>query len=176
MSKLTIIIIVGILLILYIIATPYITVHKIKVAAENHEAETLSEYIEFPSVRQSLKQQMNNIVSKKIESKKTKESPLAALGAMFAGTVVDKMVETYVTPASIAQIMAGKKPNAKQDETASNSTDKKPLEGASASYESINRFVVTLQSQSEKETQFILQRRGIGWKVTEIILPIDQLR
>jgi len=60
------------------------------------------------------------------------------------------------------------------DETASKDREKKLLEGASTAYESLNKFVVTLQNDSGKETKFVLQRRGIAWKLTAIILPIDQ--
>ena len=58
MSKGKIIGIVGALFAIYVAAAPYITVYQMKSAAESRDGEALSEHIEFPSVRQSLKDQM----------------------------------------------------------------------------------------------------------------------
>ena len=54
----------------YIVAAPYITVYQMKTTAENHDGEALSEYIDFPSVRQSLKEQMNVMVTNKMRIRK----------------------------------------------------------------------------------------------------------
>jgi len=37
-------------------------------------------------------------------------------------------------------------------------------------YRSLGRFVVTAHGR-QGDTQFVLGRRGLGWKLTEIILP-----
>ena len=50
----------------YIVAAPYITVHQMSSAAENHNGEALSEHVEFPSVRQSIKDQMNAMFVKRM--------------------------------------------------------------------------------------------------------------
>ena len=43
----------------YILATPYLTVYQMKIAAENQDGEALSEHIDFPVLRQNLKDQLN---------------------------------------------------------------------------------------------------------------------
>ena len=48
----------------YMFAAPYITVYQIKSAAENNDATTLSEYIDFPSLRQSYKGQITAMLEK----------------------------------------------------------------------------------------------------------------
>jgi hypothetical protein len=53
-------------ILIYIAASPYITVYQMKSAAERHDGEALSEHIEFPSVRQSLKDQMNAMLMKEM--------------------------------------------------------------------------------------------------------------
>ena len=79
---------------IYVVAAPYITVHQMKSAAESHDGEALSEHVEFPSVRQSLKDQMNDMFAKKMaESDEMKNNPFAAFGAALAGMMVDKMVD-----------------------------------------------------------------------------------
>ncbi len=159
----------------YAVAAPYITVHRIKSAARNDDGEALSAHIEFISARQSLKDQMNVMFAKKMaEDEEMKDNPFAALGAAFAGVVVDKMVDAYVTPAGITQLMSGEKPQPRGERSGKdgNSAYREPLEDASMSYESLNKFVARIRNQEGGETRFVLTRRGLDWKLTEIIVPL----
>lgn len=164
------------LLAVYVVAIPYITVHQMKSAAENHDGEALSEYIDFPSVRQSLKDQMNAMFAKKMaEDNEMKNNPFAAFGVALVGMMADKMVDAYVTPAGIAQMMAGEKPlrQAAQSSETSRSTASKPLSEASMSYESLDKFVVRIKDNDGGEDKFILRRHGLSWKLTDIIIPLQ---
>lgn len=161
---------------IYVVAAPYITVHQMKSAAEARDGEALSEHIEFPSVRQSLKDQMNAMFAKKLtKDEEMKNNPFAALGAMFAGVIVDKMVDAYVTPAGITQLMAGEKPQrgTGQSESGTRTSDRKPLSDASMRYVSLDKFVVKVKGEDNRETKFVLRRRGISWKLTDIIIPLE---
>jgi len=165
------------LFVLYVVAAPYITVYQLKSAAEDRDGEALSEHIEFPSVRQSLKDQMNVMFAKKMsEDEKTKDNPFAALRAALAGVVVDKVVDVYVTPAGISKLMAGEKPKhhiGKEGGNSSSNSGRKPLADASMAYESLDKFVVKVNNKDGEEGKFVLRRRGFGWKLTEIIIPMD---
>jgi hypothetical protein len=164
------------LFVIYVAAAPYITVYKMKSAAKDYDGEALSEHIEFPSVRQSLKDQMNAMFAKKMaEDEEMKDNPFAAVGAAFAGMMVDKMVDAYVTPVGITQLMAGEKPHPREDSggESSNSPDRKPLSDASMSYESLDKFVVKVKGDDGDEAKFVLRRRGIDWKLTDIVIPLE---
>jgi len=174
MSKGKIVAVVGVLFALYFAAAPYITVHQMKSAAESHDGEALSEHIEFPSVRQSLKDQMNAMIMKEMAKDKIKDSTFAVLGGAFAGVVVDKIVEAYVTPAGITQLMAGEKPKSSKGREPDGSFRRKPLSDSSMSYESLDKFVVKVKGVPGEERRFVLRRRGIGWKLTEIIITLDK--
>lgn len=166
--------------VLYIAAAPYITVYQIRQAAEDRDAEGLSEHIDFPSVRQSLKDQMNAKVMAST-SEDLKDNPFAAFGAALAGAMVDKMVDAYVTPAGITQMMKGEKPvggkareNVSAETTGSgHQADKKPFDNASMTYEGLSKFVVEVKDGSKEPVRFILRRDGISWKLSEIGLPLD---
>jgi hypothetical protein len=133
---------VGLLAAVYVVVTPYVTVYQIRAAAESHDGEALSEYIDFPSVRQSLKDQMNAAFLNNISNDKNlKNDPFAPLGLALGGVMIDKLVEVYVTPAGITQLMAGETPKADGQPSGSNS-GRKPLPIASMSYESLSKFVV----------------------------------
>ena len=161
---------------LYVVAAPFFTVYQIQSAAEKNDGDALSEHIDFPSVRQSLKDQLNVMLAKGIVADEDmRDNPFAALGTAFAGVMVDKMVDTYVTPAGISQLMAGKNPQSgpEQGGDSDSSSERKPLENASMSYESIDKFVVKVEGADGGEGKFVLRRQGINWKITEVIIPLE---
>ena len=174
--KSTVALLVAALLLAWIIAAPWFTAYRIRDAAQTHDAQALASYVDFASVRQSLKDQMNaRLLHKMSESSGTELNPLAALVAPFAGAVVDKLVDAYITPAGVAELMAGSRPNDPPPSAPASTTDEadrgapKPLAQADMAYRSWSRFVVTAHGRSG-DTQFVLGRRGLGWKLTEIIL------
>ena len=57
--------IIAFLTIGFIFIGPYLTLHKIKSAAENQDGAALSEHIDFLALRQSLKDQMNVVVGRR---------------------------------------------------------------------------------------------------------------
>ncbi len=156
---------------IYVAAAPYITVHQIKSAAKSRDGEALSEHVEFPSVRQSLKDQMNAVFMKEM-AKELEGNPFAAVGAAFAGIMVDKMVDAFVTPAGITQLMSGEKPNPTESGESGRDSAREPFANASMAYESLNKFVVTVKGDAGDDGKFVLRRRGIGWKLTEILIPL----
>jgi hypothetical protein len=167
-------VVVAVLATFYVIGAPYITVYQMRAAAENHDGEALSEHVDFPSVRQSLKDQMNAMFMKQMSSKEMKDNPFAALSAAFAGVMVDKMVDAYVTPAAITEQMKGEKPAPADSGQSEGVSTRKPFADASMSYESLNKFVVTVKDDSGGEGRFIFRRRGIDWKLTEILMPLEK--
>lgn len=176
-SRLKIVVsIVAIIFAIYVVAAPYITVHQIKEAAKLRDGEALSEHIDFPSVRQSFKDQLNAKFAKAMsEDKEMSDSLFAPLGMAFASVVIDKAIDVYVTPAGITQLMAGEslQADAEQEVSRDEPTDREPLSDASMSYEALNKFSVRVKDKDGEEIKFVLRRRGIGWKMTDIIIPQD---
>ena len=96
--------------------------------------------------------------------------------------MVECLLDSFVTPAGITQLMAGEKMDVDQAGEAPSGVDddeaphRQPFSDASMSYASLNKFVVKVKSDDgEQEAQFVLRRRGIGWKLTEIVLPLDSM-
>ncbi len=90
----------------YLYASPYIAINNIKNAAQVGDSEKVSKYIDYPSVRQSFKDQMNAMMMKEMATHK--DDGFAALGAMLASTMVDKMIDGFVTPEGMTMMMQGK--------------------------------------------------------------------
>jgi hypothetical protein len=89
--------------------SPYQTVHAMKSAGESRNGEDLAEHIDFPSVRASIKEQINARLLKVVKEE-SEENPVKALGAAFGGMLVDKLVDAYVTPAGLIEMMEGDRP------------------------------------------------------------------
>ncbi|HNI37831.1 MAG TPA: DUF2939 domain-containing protein [Pseudomonadales bacterium] len=170
----------------YVFALPYITVYQIRLAVDERDSEALSEHIDFPSVRQNLKDQMSAMLLGKVQEDSESNSPLAVLGMAFAGSLVDKLLDAYITPAGVAQLLAGEKPSRKKAKqlayAAASSTEsaapipedkkdaeqKKVLSDVSLGYKSTSRFEV---KDNKKGMRVVLRRQGLEWKVAQIILP-----
>ncbi|WP_024766789.1 DUF2939 domain-containing protein [Pseudomonas nitroreducens] len=83
----------------YLIVSPYIVVYQIRSAAKTKDADKLAEYVDFSSVRQSLKDQMNIRLIRLVE--KEKNNPFSAMGAAIGGAMVERMVDGFVTPTGL---------------------------------------------------------------------------
>jgi len=103
------------------------------------------------------------------------DNPFTAIGAAFGGILVGKMIDVYVTPAGIIELMKGESPDT---ESTGGSTEKRtpsePFANVYMSYESFSKFSVTIKLNTElaEEVKFNLRRKGIGWKLTEILFPL----
>ena len=173
-------VVVAIPILLALAATPYLTTYQMKIAGQNKDADALSRHIDYPRLRQSFKQQIDARVSARVDADdKLRKHPLAALGKALAGSVSDAMVDAYITPERIRQMMAGRVP-AVMDETPRPSTEGPPDEEGESDrqafdridlgYRSFDRFVVRVERDG-KDIDFVLHRQGLRWKLSEILLP-----
>ena len=60
-------------------ATPYIAFRNMRIAAENKDTETLNSYVDFRALKESLKANLNDKISREAGSKK-KEMPWISWG------------------------------------------------------------------------------------------------
>jgi hypothetical protein len=159
------------LLAAYIVAAPYITVHQMKVAAEKRDGNALSKLIDFPSLRQSFKEQLNAQVANATASERNPAgNPFAAAGSAFGMTIAEGLIDNFVTPETITSLMAGANPNT--DNIKQRNDGRDPFSSVSMGYQSLDTFAVTVKTDDgHDDGKFILRRRGIGWKLTEIVLP-----
>tara|TARA_B100001250_G_scaffold112393_1_gene95014 strand:+ start:299 stop:820 length:522 start_codon:yes stop_codon:yes gene_type:complete len=165
-------IVIAIVLAIGFYSLPYITIAQMKAAAEENNGEALSEHVDFPSVRQSLKDQMNAMLAREMVEE-VEDNPFVALGAAFGGMFVEKMVDAYITPAGLTQLMSGESPDEKSNDITENSQKNEPFQNTSLSYESMSKFSVIVNDEdSEEGIKFILRRTGLSWKLSEILLPM----
>lgn len=152
--------------------TPHLAVSTMKSAAEARDAAKLSSHVNFPALKESLKASFNA----KLASEVTKEKdgdPFSALGAAMAAAFINPMIDALVTPESLAMMMKGDKPQPGTNAAASTKSDTDV--NTAMSYESFDRFVVTVKKKGEASDPIglVFNRDGLfSWKLSAIRLPI----
>jgi hypothetical protein len=156
------------------VASPYVVVRGFVAAAKQGDAEKLGGAVDFPAVRADLKPQLTAAVTTRMEHDPAiRGNPLAGLGAMLMPSILDRMIDSVVTPEGIAALVrAGKVGRAETESAAPRRVD------YGFHYVALNRFDVTLRRQGTagEPVQLVFERRGLfAWKLIRIALPQSSL-
>jgi Protein of unknown function (DUF2939) len=191
---------------------PHLTVRSIRLAAEAGDAAALSEHVDFPALRDSVKQQLAQRLGTRL-SAIAGNGALGRFGAQIAGALgsnaLDQGVDAMVRPEALSALFAGRDlaneysllPSADRaaDELAEPEIDAEvdttqtmpaqtsptqtspPQNGgidtaglrATMGYESLGRFVVTVQEpRTGQDVRLILTRDNLlWWQLSAIELP-----
>lgn len=162
----------------YYLYTPYKTISDIKNVIETNDGDALSTYIDFERVRESLKQQVNQLVKDELMSDMGSGDPAGTsmgemLGGMIGGYLTESIggavIDYFMTPEVLIAFMNGYVPEY-GDETQSGQ-DASALRDADLSYSSLNLFVISIPSEEEGENPitFLMERNGLfNWQIVEI--------
>ena len=101
---LMVVVVVAVLGVIY--ASPYIALDRLKRAADARDAQTVNQYVDFPLLRESLKDQVGQLLTRKIDIQKS-GNPLAMIGAMISAALIGPLVDSYATPDGVAAILNG---------------------------------------------------------------------
>ncbi len=180
MNKKVIVIIGLIILVLgYLYASPYLVLNSIKNAAQAGDSEKVSTYIDYPSVRQSFKDQMNAYMVKEMATQEA--DGMEAFGAMIASAMVDKMVDAIITPEGMTLMLQGKELKDTSPKITGQQASDRPQESKKVDYKtgytSINDFEVAIQDKEqakEVEVKVKMVRDGLSWKINKILMPLDE--
>jgi hypothetical protein len=171
----TVLVVVVVAVLGYGYASPYLALDRLKRAADERDAQTVSEYVDYPALRESLKDQIAGLLTRKIQAR-ANGNPLAALGAMIGVALIGPVVDAYATPDGVAALLNGMPPRGDPTQrppvppdalanapanTPARSADSTPTAPApatagspttppqppqtTAAYRGINEFVVTYQ-------------------------------
>src|SRR4051794_4658195 len=94
--------IVGVLILLAVAAgswwyaSPIWTLHQMREAARSNDAKKLSEYVDYPALREDLKGEFRR--SMMSEMAKQQNEDLAMLGSAFALALIDPLIDAMVSP------------------------------------------------------------------------------
>ena len=163
----------------YLALSPYLTLMSLKSDIESRDGESLADKIDFPAVRESLKDQFNVAMAKETMDSSNEDDPWgaagAALGAAFASTMINGMVDGLVTPSGLIELMSSGeiKSGVGNDQSHRSTQQELAISDAELSYDGMNKFSATLTSDDGDDMKLILRRRGLNWVVTDIRLPLD---
>lgn len=159
--------------------SPFFAIHSLLSAARHGDKAKLDALVDFPSVREGLKSQMTHYMAERMTNDPAMQNnPFAGFGMALATTLVDKMVDAYVTPESISTLAEGQKPSvtANSDNVSvPTSTPPASAEGpapkVSYRYVTVDRMEATVPSaENPKEViHFDFERRSLlTWKLIKI--------
>jgi len=155
--------------------TPYLAVNAMRDAAQARDATTLASYVDFPVVKENLKAELNGQMLQKLQG-----NPLASVGAVFAGAMVNAMVDAMVSPQGLAMMMQGQKPlhsaatEATAPDTQQGDTPQADKVETSMGYDGLSQFTVTVHPRDtpDRTIHLVLQRHNlVSWQLVEIRLP-----
>ena len=152
---------------------PFLTLYSIKESIEERNSNKLSQNIYFPELRSNLKDQVNLSLSDRI-NKKLNDNPLRFLAEGLADIVVDETLDVFLTPDGLGRLIDGEDPSSIIRNNKKLDTEGKGievLESIEFKYQSMNRFIVLIETVNKKQIILHLDRFGIRWKLVNVILP-----
>jgi multisubunit Na+/H+ antiporter MnhG subunit len=191
-KKAVLLIIVIVIALVY--ASPYITLYNLKNAADKNDTYKLETYIDFQTIKADFKTKMRSIISGGLEysanENNDKSNTIGELGLLVANALVEPLVNKLVSPEIVAAVLRGEKPqNGINDEivdpansnseiqlTTNIQTDEKKKRKVKIipSYQSISTFKIRVADLSDTDSEVILlmKRDGVfSWKVYKAIIP-----
>ncbi len=108
-AAITGIVLIVVALAVYAYASPYLALSRLRDAVQARDADSINRYVDYPALRVSLKQQVTQMLSQRVDSEKL-QHPLAALGALVGMAFVGPLVDAYATPDGVAALLKGMPP------------------------------------------------------------------
>lgn len=151
-------------------ASPWWTLHRLQSAVARHDADAVSEQVDFPALRDSVKSQILASIGRDARHGDG-GNPFAAIARGFAQAIVNPLVDAVVSPSGVAAMVEhGKisiaKPAGEREATAEAPPGDKPH--YALHYRGWDRFAV----RADDGGAFVFRRTGVwSWKLAGIELP-----
>jgi len=161
--------------------SPYWAIKQMHTAAEQKDAQTFNEHVDYPKVRESLKGQLAAMMDDKMGHKMgdsgTSASGVENLGAALGLALINPMIDAMVRPKMVMRSMQAGKfqplPTAAKDSAGPDDTTKK-AEWELARFGANKLIAHTADPDGKNGTQMALvfERSGFAnWKLTEMRFP-----
>jgi len=169
--------VLGILILVYM-GFPYYCTYKLFISLKKGDRYELEKYINFESVRSSLKEQVNALLLGQFASdKEFQDNPFSGLAMVFMPKLADSIIDAYLTPSGIsALIRRGKlesKVNQAQESIRTQAEDKEEIDfwqvfskANYAFFTNPSTFLVEIEGVKLK-----LKLQEWSWRLTNIYLP-----
>ena len=165
----------------WIAAGPFLTVNAIREAVAEEDTVELARHVDFVSVRQGLRAQVEDAIARKA-GVDAQDNPLGAFALGLANRAAGGIVDALATPAGIGAVLQGRGllhrligGSVDPDDRFAHAPPPDPLRDATYRFESPSRFTATVLNADGDPVVFVLRRDGLRWKLTDIHLPLDAL-
>lgn len=140
-----------------------------RAAAVAGDADALAEYIDFESVRSSLREQLQAHMAAEMARQQAAnpDNPFLALGAALATGMVGTVVDGMVTKEGMRQMMIAGRPRGPQQQADELG---EPVD-YNIERSGLDKFTVTPVTDDENVPRIVFERDGLGWIMTEIRIP-----
>jgi hypothetical protein len=152
-------------------ASPYWTLHRMKTAVVEKDADRFSSYVDFPALRESVKGQMMVMINKRMSGPDIEKNPFAGIGQMMGAALINPIVDAAVSPAGvIAMFESGKAQPLQGPARTTESSANADTVNYAVDYENWSKVAVS--KPGEDAGRFILKRTGLwSWQLTSLELP-----
>jgi Protein of unknown function (DUF2939) len=171
----------------WLVAAPYFSAQALHNAIVKGDGDAAVQKINFPLVRESLKTQVGQYITQQAQ---TSKDPNAAASIVMAQAMMGPMVDGFVTPDMFKMALKGQTPQIPGMTPASaKESNGNPFEAlqkgnpdeqpdVSMGYSNPNRFLVKVTDKKDatKKITLVFGRDGLDWKLSEVKLPLDQMK
>ncbi|WP_067065439.1 DUF2939 domain-containing protein [Roseateles chitosanitabidus] len=173
--------------------SPFLAIHQLRAAAKAGDADAFSEHVDYPRLRDSLKGQLSAAIGGRMAERMPRSDvgkAGAALGALFASAMTDRLVDAIVRPEAVMRILQEGRLMPRSAARGGESDDSPPPETPDASgsapapsrapiwsteRQGVDTFILYARQAGQPEdrrTGLVLERRGFAsWQLTEIRMP-----
>lgn len=157
-------------LVAFYVASPYLVMQKLYDGVMRMDADVIERHVEFPALRESLKEQANAYLATRLpKAQNGRPSLFGAAGLVMLPKVVEALVDAYVTPTGMRQVLD--QATVRVDGKDVSEKEPRPLRREDiqhAFFENPDTFRI-----EAKNMVFILRLKDWKWKLTEARLPPD---
>jgi len=157
-------------------ASPILSARALINAAKAGDTRKLEQLVDFPSLRASLKDELNDaLIERMRRDPRVVERGLGGLGMMLAPLLLSGAVDTLVTPEVVANmVMTAEAPDPSKPRSpeSAGTRDGQDIH-QSWGYRSLNEFAVTLTARDRPDDRLalIMVRQGLfAWKLAAVDL------
>lgn len=153
-------------------ASPWWSLGNLAQAARAGDKDKLALYVDFPRVRESIGDQANALLMEQ-GARESDDNPFAPLAALMGGFVVEKLLDTYVTPAGVGRFIDE---NWQSEPGAEKLSRWEMIQRVRdrVEFEWLSHDHIRLHLKDDgggEATTALIQRAGLRWRVVDFTIP-----
>lgn len=146
--------------------SPWWTLGQMRDAARAGDAQKLSQYVDYPALREDLKGDLRRSLTMEMVSRK--QDGFAMIGSAIAMAMIDPLIDAMVTPEGVQAIFDQRK--------RVGSSDNKPKIPVASNNPIIDRMGFNefkVRDKDPKKGALVFKQSGLGWKLSGLDLPAN---